>query len=72
MDEHNCKMYTQNESIINGRGIWHYLISTPIGNFNIISYEKPSKEIERKIFDERHDDACKYYNKIAKAMLEGK
>lgn len=72
MDENNCKMYTQKESIINGRGIWHYLISTPIGNFNIIEYEKQSKEIERKIFDENHDATCKYYNKTIKAMLVGK
>jgi len=26
--EYNAKIYTQNESKINGRGVWHYFVKT--------------------------------------------
>ena len=39
--EYNAKIYTQNESKINGRGVWHYLIDTPIGQIHVIGYENP-------------------------------
>ena len=45
--EHNAKLYTQNESKINGRGVWHYLIDAPIGQIHVVEYEnqQPRREV---------------------------
>ena len=45
--EHNAKLYTQNESKINGRGVWLYLIDTPIGQIHVVEYENPQMELTR-------------------------
>ena len=62
----------QNHSMINGRNVWHYLISTSIGNFSIVEYEQPSKEIKRFIFNESYEDAEKKYESLVIGIIKGK
>ena len=49
MSEYDSKLYTQKESIINGHHVWHYLISTPIGDYHVIQYEELDMTISEKI-----------------------
>jgi hypothetical protein len=70
--EYNAKLYTQNESQINGRGVWHYLIDTPIGQIHIVEYENPQKELIRFLIDNNLKKATLKYNNICKKILAGK
>lgn len=70
--QYNCKLYTQNESKINGRGVWHYLIDTPIGQIHVVAYENPQKEIIRFLFDSNLEKATAKYNAICKNIVAGK
>lgn len=65
-------MYTQNTAKINGREINHYLMDTPIGQINIIQYEKPSLEIETELIYNNYEKAEKRFSTICKQMLNGK
>ena len=60
----DCGFYTQEENIINGRKIWLYLITCPIGNIFIVDYENRDMTITRKIFDGDLDKAERYFEKI--------
>ena len=64
--------YTQQHNIINGRGIWHYLIDTPIGQIHVVQYEAPSMEITRFIIDGNNDKAERKFANICKGILNGK
>lgn len=64
--------YTQKENSINGRKIWLYLISTPIGQFAIVEYEKQGLEVTRKIFDEDYEKAEKYFDNVCRRIIGGK
>ncbi len=64
--------FTQNESRVNGRGVWHYMITTPIGNFNIVEYEQPGKDLKRFMFDERYEKAERKYSQIVRGIASGK
>ena len=57
----DANFYQQNHSIINGRNVWHYLITTPIGNFSVVEYEQTGLEIKRFIFDESYEKAEKKF-----------
>jgi hypothetical protein len=70
--EHNAKLYTQNGSKINGRGVWHYLIDTPIGQIHVVEYENPRKELIRFLIDSDLGKATLKYNTICKKILAGK
>ena len=65
-------MYTQNTATINGREINHYLIDTPIGQINIIQYEKPGLELATELIYNDYDKAEKRFSTICKQMLNGK
>jgi hypothetical protein len=70
----NSNCFTQSENRINGRGAWHYLISTPIGDFHIVEYEKYEKPIEkdlkRYMFDS-NDAAVRKLHSILRGMVSG-
>jgi ureidoglycolate hydrolase len=63
--------FTQQESRVNGRGVWHYLVHTPIGDFNIVEYEQRSKELKRFIFDGWYEKAERKYQNIIKGIVNG-
>ena len=71
-EEYWAKMYCQRENRINGRMAWLYLLQTSIGNIIAVEYEKPDKEIFRKLFDEHYEQAEKYFETICMKMLTGK
>ncbi len=64
--------FTQEHSDINGRNVWRHLVATPIGNINIVQYEKVSKEIITFLYDENLEAAEKKYKSIIKAIIGGK
>jgi len=70
--EYNAKLYTQNESKINGRGVWHYLIDTPIGQIHVVEYENTQKELIRFLIDSDQEKAAAKYNAICKNIVAGK
>ena len=70
--EYNAKVYTQNESKINGRGVWHYLIDMPVGQIHIIEYENPQKELVRHLIDGDLEKATAKYNAVCRNLLAGK
>lgn len=70
--EYNAKLYTQKESKINERSIWHYLIDTPMGQIHIVEYENPQKELIRFLIDNNLEKATLKYNSICKKILAGK
>lgn len=65
-----AKFYTQNHSVINGRNVWLYLISCPIGNIFIIEYEQKDLSLMR-VFRQSNDEAEKLYDKISIKMVTG-
>ncbi len=70
--EYNAKLYTQNETKINERGVWHYLIDAPIGQIHVVEYENPQKELIRFLIDNNLEKATLKYNSICKKILAGK
>ena len=70
--EYNAKIYTQNESKINGRGVWHYLIDTRIGQIHVIEYENPQMELIRFLIDGDLEKATAKYNAVCRNILAGK
>lgn len=63
--------YTQEQSNINGRNVWRYLVSTPIGNIHIVQYEQKTMEIKTFLYAENLDDAEKKYKTVVKGILNG-
>jgi hypothetical protein len=70
--ENNAKLYTQNESKINGRGVWHYLIDTPIGQIHVVEYENPQMELTRFLIDSDINKAIRKYDAICKSIIAGR
>lgn len=70
--ERNAKLYTRSESKINGRGVWYYLIDTPIGQIHVVEYENPQMELTRFLIDGNSEKATLKYNAICKNILAGK
>lgn len=64
--------FQQNSSTINGRGVWHYLISTPIGQINVVQYEQKDKTIKSFLFEGHYDKAEAKYESLCKGILTGK
>lgn len=63
-------MYTQNESTIGGRHVWHYLVDTPIGNIHIIQHEGVGLEIETDAMIMNDlDKAEKKYKSVVKKLV---
>jgi len=70
--EYNAKFYTQKESKINGRGVWHYLIDTPIGQIHVVEYENKQMELVRFLIDSDLEKATQKFFAICKKILAGK
>ena len=66
------KLYLQNHAEISGRCIYHYLIQTSIGNFNIVEYETPSKELKRFNLDEDYEAAERKFKACCSWVMKGK
>ena len=74
MDEANemfAAIYRQNHSTINGRQIFHYLINTSIGQFNIIEYEQRDLALKRYIIDGDYEKSEKKYDQLCIQMIKG-
>ena len=69
--EYQTGFYTQAESKVNGRGVWHYMVVTPIGNFNIVEFEQVGGELKRFIFDGWYEKAESKYQAIVKGIVRG-
>ena len=67
-----AKMYTQNIATIHGRNIGHYLVDTPIGQINVIQYEKPSMELETALIYGDYEKAEKKFERICNDILKGR
>ena len=67
-----AKLFTQSHADINGHGVWHYLIDTPIGQINVVEYEGIGQEIKRFLFDGNHDKAERKYKAACRAVCEMK
>lgn len=67
-----ANLYKQKEMNYNGRSAWLWLITTSIGNIEIVQYEKPSLEIAEKLFQEDYEKAEAYFEAICKKMVSGK
>ena len=65
-------LYTQQHNTINGRGIWHYLIDTPIGHIHVVEYESQSRELFRFLIDQDNEKAERKFASICKSILNGK
>ena len=69
----NATVYTQKENIINGRHIWLYLISSPIGRIIVVDYEESGDPaIVRKLFNENYDKAEMYFDTVCRKIISGK
>lgn len=70
--EHWANLYCQQETVINGRHVWLYLVSTSIGNICIVDYEgKTDPMITRKVFTEDYDKAERYFQTICMKKVKG-
>lgn len=64
--------YTQNHSVINGRNVWLYLITCPVGDIYIVEYEKKTLELEKHLIYASLQKAEKKYDDISMKMIKGK
>jgi hypothetical protein len=68
---YSAKLTLEQESCINGRNVYHYLIDTSIGEIHIVEYEEKSKVLTRFTTDDKMA-AIKKYNACCKKILSGK
>lgn len=61
-----------NHSEINGRNVWLFQMETSIGEFQVVQWEMPGKEIIEKIFRWDYPQALKHYNTVCRKILAGK
>ena len=66
-----AKLYQQNHSKINGRGVWHYLLDTSIGQINLVEYEQRDLTLKRYIIDGDYEKAEKKYDQLCIQMIKG-
>lgn len=64
-------LYTQAHNTINGRGVWLYLLDSPIGYIFVVDYETPAKELKRFIWDGNRDKAERKFKSLCKGILNG-
>lgn len=72
MDNLWADLHLQEHAEINGRHVFHYLIGSAIGNFNIVEYETPTKELKRFVFDEDYENAERKFKVCCKWIMSGK
>lgn len=64
--------YTQEHATIYGHDVWHYLISSTIGDFHIVEVEGKGLEIQTKIFENDNHKAELQFKRFCKDLLDGK
>ena len=72
MDNLWSKLNLQEHAEINGRQVFHYLISSAIGNFNIVEYETTTKELRRSIFEDDYEGAERKFKTCCQCIMSGK
>lgn len=70
MEERTTGFFTQQESKINGHGVWHYLIDTTIGQFHVVEWESDAMQIERAIIDNDNDAAEKKFKRVCQQLIK--
>lgn len=70
--EREAKFYTQEHATIYGHGVWHYLITTPIGQFHVVEWEGAGMQIGRKIIEDDNASAERLFKKKCTDLLNGK
>lgn len=71
MEEFEVKFYEQEHCVIYGHGVWHYLVTLPIGNVHICEHEGAGMALQRKYF-ESNQKAEQYFQSVCKKLLYGK
>lgn len=66
-----AKLYQQNHSVINGRGIWHYLLDTSLGQFNVVEYEQKDLALKRYFIENDNSKAEKKFDQLSVQMVKG-
>ena len=70
MDQ-EVKFFTQNEARINGRGVWQYLISCPIGDISIVEHENTFMSLEQDYIGFSYQTAEKKFNQACRRIING-
>lgn len=66
-----AKFYTQKHAEINGRNVWLYLVSCPIGNIFVLQAENEDKEIATLLYFNDLETAEARFEKACIKMLKG-
>ena len=64
--------YMQEHATIYGHNVWHYLISSTIGDFHIVEVEGKDLELQRKIIENNNRKAELQFKRFCKELLDGK
>lgn len=64
--------YLQEHAVIFGHNVWHYLISSTIGDFHIVEVEGKGMEIHTSIIENDNEKAERTFNRFCKDLLNGK
>lgn len=64
--------YLQEHAVIFGHNVWHYLISSTIGDFHIVEVEGEGLMIRSKIFENDNAKAEQAFKRFCKDLLDGK
>lgn len=64
--------YLQEHAVIFGHNVWHYLISSTIGDFHIVEVEGDGLAIQTKIFENDNGKAERTFKRFCKDLLDGK
>lgn len=67
-----AKFYMQAHSKINGRNVWHYMVSTPIGDYHIVEYEQKDSSIKEFVFPHNNQKAEQKYDSLCIEMVKGR
>lgn len=63
---------TLEHATIYGHGVWHYLISTTIGDIHVVEYEGKGMSLETKLILADKSKAEKMFKDICRKMLDGR
>ena len=68
-DSMEAKVYCIKHSEIEGRGVWHYMIDSPVGQVHLIQYEKADKELVTEMAYNNSDKASRTFKRICMKIL---
>lgn len=64
--------YLQEHAVIFGHNVWHYMISSTIGNIHIVEVEGKGLAIQTKIIMDDNGKAERTFKRFCKELLDGK